>query len=121
MAIHRRVRKAARDTVAHVRRHGQAVRARLQGRRKGRRLARSAETSGLNERLSPLAAHIRSGQYYEASWQLFRFGQFKGLSDEEATLALAAWARKQRISVQFDVRRVGSIEVLFVILSSMSQ
>ncbi len=45
-----------------------------------------------------------------------RFGQFKGLTDEEATLELAAWARRQRITVKFEKRGVRHVDVLFVLL-----
>jgi len=48
--------------------------------------------------------HILAGQHHECAWELFRFGQFKGLGDEAAALELAAWARRQRIAVAFGMK-----------------
>jgi hypothetical protein len=112
MPIHRRFRKAARDTVAHVRRAGRAI----QKRRKNRGDARDQEARAIDERLSALADFIRASRYYESAWRLFCYGHFKGLTDEEATLELAQWARRQRITIKLEVRKVRQLDVLFVIL-----
>jgi hypothetical protein len=113
MAIHRRIRKGARDALAHVRRGREA----LQRRRKGRRVARGADVEGIDQRLSSLAAHVLAGQHYECAWELFRFGQFKGLSHEAAALELADWARRQRITVAFEIRKVRNADVIFLLLT----
>ena len=62
MAIHRRIREAARNVLAQDRKHGQGIRARLQGRREGRRLAGDQEDSGLDKRLAALATDIIAGR-----------------------------------------------------------
>jgi hypothetical protein len=117
MAIHRRVRQAGRKVVAHVRRAGRA----LQGRRKDRGNAGDPKARALDERLHALAAYIRANRYYESPWQLFCYGQFKGLSDEDAMLELAAWARRERIAVKVEVRIVRQAEVVYLILRSADQ
>jgi hypothetical protein len=40
------------------------------------------------------------------------------MADEAAALALAAWARKQRFNIMFEVRRVRNFEVLYVLLKA---
>jgi hypothetical protein len=59
MAVHRRIRKAARNLLAHDRKHGQGIRARLRGRREGRRLARGPQAHRTDQRLAALAAAMR--------------------------------------------------------------
>jgi hypothetical protein len=117
MAVHRRVRKVARAAVAHARRGGRA----LPSRRAPARNDRDPKAIAIDERLHALTEYVRASRHYEGTWQIFRFGQFKGLTDEEATLALAAWARRQRIEVGFEVRKVRHIDVLFVVLRSSDQ
>ena len=113
MAIHRRIRKAARLSLQALRRGRET----LKRRRARRRLARNKSASVLNERFSALAAYILKGERYETAWELFRHGHFKGLEHEEAALELAAWAKAHRITVQFDRRRVNQVEVIYLILT----
>ena len=70
----------------------------------------------LDERLHALAAAIHAGQYFESPWQLFCYGQFKGLSDEEAVPALAAWCKRQGLEMSFVTRRVRHVDVVCVVL-----
>jgi hypothetical protein len=72
MAIHRRLRKAARVSLQAVRRGREA----LAGRRARRRLARDPEAARLDERFSALAAYIRAGEVV-LSWH----GKEKGPDD----------------------------------------
>jgi hypothetical protein len=104
MAVYKRIRQAGRKLLAHDRGHGPRVRARLQGRDKGRRHARDQETAGIDERLAALGTYIRAGNLYECAWQLLKHGHFKGMEDKAAALALAAWARKQNFNIMFEVR-----------------
>jgi hypothetical protein len=67
---------------------------------------------GLDQRLADLAKFVHSGQHYECAWDLFRYGQFKGLSDEEAGAQLGAWARRRRIDVTFGV------DALFLVMAA---
>jgi hypothetical protein len=112
MAIHRRARQAGRKIVAHVRGAGRA----LQRRPKDRGDVGDPQASALDERLSALAAHIDAGRYYESPWQLFCYGHLKGLSDEEAVKALAAWCKRQGLEMSFVTRRVGSVHVVCLVL-----
>src|SRR5918994_601178 len=114
MAIHRRVRQAPTLDMAHDRRAGKA----LQRRHARRRLPRGSEEPGLDVRLEPLAAHVLAGNHYECAWELFRFGHFKGLTEEHAAAALAAWAQPHGIEIRFDVRMVRWLEVIFVLLTA---
>jgi len=98
MAIHRRLRKAARVPLQALRRGREA----LKRRRADRRLARDQARAGLDERLTGVAAEVLAGRPVESAWELMRFGHFKGMSHEEAAVALAAWARRQGITVAFD-------------------
>lgn len=121
MAIHRRKRKAACDVLAHDRGHGPRVRARLQGRRKGRRHAGDPEDSRVDERFSALATYLCAGNLYECAWLPFRLGHFKGMNDEEAALALAVWARRNHFHIMFEVRRVRDDDVLFLLIKDSPQ
>ena len=122
MAIHRRIRKAARNVLAHDRGHGQGVRPRLQGRGKDRRLAGSQEESGLDKRLSAVAAEVIAGRRVEVSWVAFRIVHFPGTDDLEAAGELGAWARRNGVGVDFEERkiRIGSREheVLYVLFAA---
>jgi hypothetical protein len=43
----------------------------------------------IDQRLAPLAAAVRVDRSFEPSWDLLRFGLFKGLTPEEAALSSA--------------------------------
>jgi hypothetical protein len=116
MAIHRRFGKAARNVLAHDRKHGQGFRACLQGRRARRRVARNPQAHRTDQRLAALAAAVRVDRCFKSSWELLRFGLFKGLTHEEASAKLGAWVHRRQINVMFEVRRVGAEEVLFLLL-----
>ena len=100
--------KTARNALANVRRTGKA----LQRRRKSRWLDGEPVDPGVDVRLAALAEHVRAGQHYECAWQVFPFGQLKGLNHEDAVRALGAWARRQNILIKFDLRRVRGVEVV---------
>jgi hypothetical protein len=53
---------------------------------------------------------------FESPWQLFCYGQLKGLSDEEAVPALAAWCKRLGLEMSFVTRRVRHVDVLCVVL-----
>jgi hypothetical protein len=74
--------------------------------------------AGIDQRFSSLAAHVLEGGYYECPWQLFRIGHFKGLEDEPAAREVVAWARRQRINVMFEVRKVRDLDVLYLLLKA---
>jgi hypothetical protein len=112
VAIRRPVRKKARVSVQAVRREREA----LKRCRKGRGIAGDPEASGLNLRLQPLADYVLDAGYFDTAWDIFRFGHLKGLDHDEAALLTAAWARDNRIVVEFDVRVVRNKEVVFLIL-----
>jgi hypothetical protein len=113
MAIHRRVQKAARNALAHVRGAGRVLQT-----RKGRVLTLDLDVSALDERLSALAAYIADGNYYESAWQLFTFGQLKGFSDDEAVPLIAAWCRCHGFQMNFVTRRVVATDVVFLVIKT---
>jgi hypothetical protein len=102
--------------VAHVRRGRRALqRPRARPGDDGAQKARA-----LDERLSALASYIRVGNYYESAWQLFCYGQLKGLSDEEAVKALAGWCRRHGLEMRFEECKVRAVGVVFVVLTTAS-
>jgi hypothetical protein len=103
MAIHRRLRKAARLSLQTLRRGREA----LKKCRKGRGIAGDPEASGLNVRLQPLADYVLEGGYFDTAWDLFRYGHLKGLNHDEAALLIAAWTRENRIVVEKPVHLAG--------------
>lgn len=70
----------------------------------------------LDERLHALATYIKAGNFFESPWQLVRFGQVKGISDEEAGQTLAAWCKRQGLEMSFVIRRVRHVDVVCVVL-----
>src|SRR5688572_22624623 len=114
MAIHRRARQAGRKVVAHVRGAGRA----LQRRRKDRGDARDPEASAIDQRLSALASAIHAGQHYECAWRIFCYGHLKGMSDEEAVKALAAWCKRQGLEMSFATRRIRHVDVVCLVISA---
>jgi hypothetical protein len=60
--------------------------------------------------------HHLAGNLYECPWKAFRLGHFKGMDDEGAALALAAWARRDQIHIMFEVRRVREHDVVYVLM-----
>jgi hypothetical protein len=75
------------------------------------KLAGDQTEPGFDVRLEPLAAHVLAGHHYECAWELFRFGHFKGLNDDQAARELGALARRQGITVAFEVRKVRGADV----------
>ena len=104
MAVHGnrrgKLRQAGRKLLAHVRRGRQAI----QRRRAGAVDPRDSEVSRLDERLQPLAEHVRAGRFFESPWQLVRFGNLQGISDEEAVPTLGAWCKRQGFEMSFVTR-----------------
>jgi hypothetical protein len=72
--------------------------------------------SRVDERLQPLAKHVREGRFFESPWQLVRFGNLQGVSDEEAVQTLAAWCKRQSFEMSFVMRQVGSVHVVCLVL-----
>ena len=112
MAVHRnrraKLRQAGRKLLAHVRRGRKAI----QRRRASAVDAGDPEISRLDERLQPLAEHVREGRFFESPWQLIRFGNLQGVSDEDAVQTLAAWCKRQGFEMSFVTRQVGSVHVV---------
>ena len=99
-----------------------AAHPRLQVHRRGapaRRPEAGQET--LDDRFASLAEYLRAGNLYECAWPPFRLGHFKGMDDEAAALALAAWARRNHIHVMFAVQCVREDDVLFVLMRDKRQ
>ena len=112
MTIHKPVRQAGRKLIAHVRRAAGA----LQGRRANREGSAAQSARALDERLHALGAAVFAGQYYECAWQTFCLGYLKGLTDEEAVEALAAWCQRHGIAMRFRDRRVRGVGVVVLVL-----
>ena len=66
------------------------------------RRLRRATRHGIDERLVALGAAVRIDRCFESSWELLRFGLFKGLTHEEASAKLGAWCRRQRLAAAFE-------------------
>jgi hypothetical protein len=76
------------------------------------------EATGIDQRLSALAAHDNAGHHFESPWQLVRFGQLQGVSDDEAVPTLAAWCKRQGFEMSFVTRQVGSVHVVCLVPKS---
>jgi hypothetical protein len=63
-----------------------------------------------------LAKHVKAGKFFECPWQLVRFGNLQGISDEAAVPTLAAWCKRQGFEMSFVTRRVGRLNVVCVVL-----
>ena len=46
----------------------------------------------------------------------FRFMYFRGKDDETAARELGAWARRQGIKLEFELRRESDLEVIYVLM-----
>jgi hypothetical protein len=62
--------------------------------------------------MTAVATYTRAGDLYECAWQLLKYGHFKSMAVEAAALGLGAWARRNRIHIMFEVRRVREHDVL---------
>jgi hypothetical protein len=60
--------------------------------------------SRVDERLQPLAKHVREGRFFESPWQLIRFRSLEGISDEDAVRTIAAWCKRQGFEMSFVTR-----------------
>jgi hypothetical protein len=76
MAIHRRLRNAARLCLQTLRRGREALRnvEKVEGSLEIRK------ASGFNVRLQPLVDYVLEGGYFDTAWDLFRYGHLKGLN-----------------------------------------
>lgn len=123
MALRRRIQKAGRKLLAHVKGASRA----LKRRGKNRGLARDAPAPEIDVRLLALAEEVLKGRSVESAWDAFRLMHFPEYSDtladqEQAAVRLGHWARRNGVRVQYVKRAVlvGSLEryVIYVIFSA---
>ena len=115
MAIHKRVRQAGRKLLAHVRGHGQAVRARISRRRKDPKHARNPALPGLDKQLSAVAAEVLAGRYVETPLELIRVIHLVGCSDEELFHALGELCPQHGLAFTVHEHRAGRTTAKFVL------
>jgi hypothetical protein len=93
MAIHRRIRQAAKNALSAHR----GRRARKVARPgKGRELVRDPEADRIDRRISGLAAEVLAGKHVECPWELFRVQHLPGWEHEDVAAALCAWSYAPR-------------------------
>ena len=51
-------------------------------------------------------------------WDDFRFNYFRGKDSDTAARELVAWARPQRIKVEFDLRHEHGLDIIYVFLAA---
>jgi hypothetical protein len=61
---------------------------------------------------------LDEGIIYDCPWDDFRFMYFRKKDSDTAARELVAWARPQGIKVEFDVRREGRLDVIYVFLAA---
>jgi hypothetical protein len=61
---------------------------------------------------------LDEGIIYDCPWDDFRFNYFRGKDSDIAARALGAWADSLGIKVEFDVRREGRLDVIYVFLAA---
>jgi hypothetical protein len=95
MAIHRRLRKAARAALAPIRRAREALeRRRRWERRHTQRVPRDRD---VDERLAAVAVEVKAGRFTEQPWHSFKAAYFPGLDDDEIADLLDYWCRRHGI------------------------
>jgi hypothetical protein len=77
------------------------------------RRLRKATRHGIDQRLEALAVTDRC---FESSWERLTYRVFKGRQTRKDGRNLARGTTRQRIAVDFELRRVCDRDVLFVIL-----
>ena len=93
MAIHRRLRQAAKKALAALPACGGHAR---KGPRNALRRAPRGEGPSIAERLAPIAAKALAGEHVvECAWQLFRLQYFPGWPHERVAAALGLWSTRQ--------------------------
>ena len=68
--------------------------------------------------MGAIAELVHAGQHYECAWDLFRFGQLKAGTHEQAAAELAGWCRRVRLTPSFEIRKVRGADVVYVVLRS---
>jgi hypothetical protein len=111
MAIHRRIRQAAKDALS-AHRSRSARKAARPG--KGRALARDPEADRIDQRLSALAAKVLAGDAVECAWELFRVQYFPGWEHEDVAAALGLWATRTGVKVTFESHEIRGVPVIWV-------
>jgi hypothetical protein len=114
MAIHRRLRNAAKSALTAIR--DPRVR-KPKGPRKAFRLSARAAEFTVDERLSALAAKALAGEHVECSWELFRLQYFPGWPNERVAEALGLWSTRTGVRVAFEGRTARNAPVIFVCFS----
>ena len=111
MAIHRRLRNAAKSTLTALR--DPRVRKPKGPRKAFRRTSRAGQFT-VDERLSAIAAKALAGEHVECSWELFLLQYFPEWPHERVTAALGLWSTHTGIPVSFEGRPARNAPVIFV-------
>jgi hypothetical protein len=93
MAIHRRLRQAAKKALAALPRLRRPRKPK--GPRKAQRRAPYGEGPTIDERLAPIAAKALAGQHVECAWEFFCLQYFPGWEHERVAAALGLWSTRQ--------------------------
>lgn len=120
MAVRKRIRQAGRKLLAHVRGHGQAVRARLPRRRKDQKHTRDSQVYRLDQQVAAIAAEVLAGRYIETPLELIRIIHLDGCTEEDALRALEAVCPQHGVTFLVQEHRVGPTTTKVVVFRSLA-
>jgi hypothetical protein len=75
------------------------------------------EAERIDRSLAGFAARVRSGAPLECAWELFRLQYFPGWKPARVAAAVAAWSQREAISVAFEIRKVHSVDIIFMVFT----
>jgi hypothetical protein len=85
---------------------------------KDRGVALGSQADQLDDRLRQVAAEAGAGRQVEYAWELFRLQYFPGWKHTKVAGALGAWSQRKAIKLEFKVRKVHSLDVIFVVFTA---
>ena len=81
---------------------------------------RGKEAAWVDQRLSQICVRALAGEHVECAWELFRLQHFPGWKPAEIAGALGAWSRRHAIKVQFGIRKLHKVDVIFMVFTHVT-
>jgi hypothetical protein len=85
-----------------------------------KRRARKPARSGVDQRLSQICAKALAGEPVECAWEIFRLQHFPGWKPTDIAGALGAWSLRHGIKVEFGIRKLHSVDVIFMVFTHVT-
>ena len=81
---------------------------------------RGKEAEWVDQRLSQICARALAGEPVECAWEMFRLQHFPGWKPTDIAGALGAWSLRHAIKVEFGIRKLHNLDVIFMVFTHVT-